>query len=316
MENYKNHYEILEVSQNASAQVISAAYRALTAKYHPDKNPELNNNSDRMAAINVAFGVLSDPIRRKLYDEEIGLCEKLNSKPDGESPNTPSKSNESLASSSDRNYSSNTGLLVVGAILVLIFLLIKISTSPDGDEKTNHAADRYMSWFFTEKKIVGDSGFSRDYEGAMNGYKEISNSNLYTDGRAEFRISEMYLYGLGVEIDYKEAFKWLLVATNRFDCTPLPYFFLGYFYEFAIGVERNPVLAYRNYLQAASKASIPSNDHYNLMAVNTLEKDRFYIAITERLKYSSVQDAAKKMADKIEIKLSKEEIREAQRAGK
>lgn len=313
MKDSKNYYEILEVSEGASVQVISAAYRTLAAKYHPDKNPEHQDSSDRMAAINVAFGVLSDPIRRKLYDDEIESDKNANPKPEDESPKTPA---EPLVDENNRNYSGPTGILIVASILVLIFLVIRIITSPEGSAKNDSATDRYMSWFYAEKRMVGDSGFPRDYEGAMNDYKEMSNKNLYTDGRAEFRIAEIYLYGLGVEKNYKEAYKWLLIATGRFNCAPLPYFLLGYLYEAGVGIEKNPTLAYRNYLQATSRLAIENNDSYNLMTTNSLENDRIYTAIAERLKHASVQDAAKKMADKIEMKLTKEEIRNAQKVGK
>lgn len=70
---HRTYYDILEVSPSASQSVISAAYRALSKKYHPDKNNGDKHSEEMMAKINIAYGVLSDPIKRNFYDEEIGL---------------------------------------------------------------------------------------------------------------------------------------------------------------------------------------------------------------------------------------------------
>ncbi|MGI5861488.1 MAG: molecular chaperone DnaJ [Myxococcales bacterium] len=62
-------YEILGVSRTASADEIKKAFRRLAKKYHPDVNPGNKQAEDRFKEINAAFEVLSDPEKRKLYDE-------------------------------------------------------------------------------------------------------------------------------------------------------------------------------------------------------------------------------------------------------
>lgn len=63
-----NHYVILEISTTASFDEIKDAYRRLAKQHHPD----LNNGSDesvaKFKAINEAFYVLNDPLRRAKYD--------------------------------------------------------------------------------------------------------------------------------------------------------------------------------------------------------------------------------------------------------
>jgi formylglycine-generating enzyme required for sulfatase activity/uncharacterized protein YjbI with pentapeptide repeats len=63
----KSHYEILQVRLDASPEVIKAAYKTLTAKYHPDRDSS-KEAARAFAEIQRAFEVLSDPVRRRQYD--------------------------------------------------------------------------------------------------------------------------------------------------------------------------------------------------------------------------------------------------------
>ena len=67
----KDHYRVLGVLDDAEDIVIKAAYKALAQRYHPDKwagdSAEANR---RMVEINEAYGVLSDPVKRKEYDSQ------------------------------------------------------------------------------------------------------------------------------------------------------------------------------------------------------------------------------------------------------
>ena len=68
-------YETLEVSPHASAWVIKAAYRCLAQRNHPDKNPGNAAAGEKLAEINHAYAVLSDPDKRRVYDQTIALHE-------------------------------------------------------------------------------------------------------------------------------------------------------------------------------------------------------------------------------------------------
>ena len=67
-------YDLLEVSPHASTMVIKAAYRCLAQNNHPDKHqgPTAAAN-ERLARINHAYAVLSDPSQRQRYDRGHGL---------------------------------------------------------------------------------------------------------------------------------------------------------------------------------------------------------------------------------------------------
>lgn len=65
------HYDNLKVARGAPQEVIRAAYKALSQKYHPDKNPGDEKAARIMAIVNTAYNTLSDPVRRKEHDEWI-----------------------------------------------------------------------------------------------------------------------------------------------------------------------------------------------------------------------------------------------------
>jgi len=65
----KNLYKVLGVKRDASADEIKKAYRKLARRHHPDVNPGNKQAEERFKEISVANDVLSDPEKRKLYDE-------------------------------------------------------------------------------------------------------------------------------------------------------------------------------------------------------------------------------------------------------
>jgi molecular chaperone DnaJ len=65
----KDYYQILGVSRNASEKEIKQAYRRLARKHHPDLNPGDKSAEARFKEINAAYEVLSNPEKRKKYDQ-------------------------------------------------------------------------------------------------------------------------------------------------------------------------------------------------------------------------------------------------------
>ncbi len=66
-------YEILEVSENASQEIIERAYKTLAKRYHPDlqENKDKKKAEEMMKKINQAYDVLGDRVRREEYDKEL-----------------------------------------------------------------------------------------------------------------------------------------------------------------------------------------------------------------------------------------------------
>lgn len=66
--NKRDYYEVLGVDKNASADEIKSAFRKLAKKYHPDVSKE-ENAAEKFKEAQEAYAVLSDPEKRKQYDQ-------------------------------------------------------------------------------------------------------------------------------------------------------------------------------------------------------------------------------------------------------
>lgn len=69
------HYDNLKVARNAPPEIIRAAYKTLSQKYHPDRNSDNPDSIRVIQIINSAYAVLSDPVRRREHDEWIARME-------------------------------------------------------------------------------------------------------------------------------------------------------------------------------------------------------------------------------------------------
>ncbi len=69
-----NHYQILELNNTATPQDIKKAYYRLAKIWHPDKNPDNENEAtEKFKLIQHAYEVLSDPVSKKRYDSLFGI---------------------------------------------------------------------------------------------------------------------------------------------------------------------------------------------------------------------------------------------------
>ena len=130
-----SHYAILGLHPSASVIEIRRAYRELSKRYHPDTT-ELPSTlaTAKFQSLNEAYGVLSNPQTRSLYDLKIGYS-RLNviqapSEP-SKDPTTGQWSTSAYLDASDRPLSGGElfalfilGLTLVGCLVLAIFIAI------------------------------------------------------------------------------------------------------------------------------------------------------------------------------------------------
>lgn len=80
-----SYYEVLMVTRDAPPEVIRAAYKALTQKWHPDRNSH-EDAAEITGLLNRAYAELSDPAKRREYDEWLADAE---ASPDAEPAPAP-----------------------------------------------------------------------------------------------------------------------------------------------------------------------------------------------------------------------------------
>jgi molecular chaperone DnaJ len=64
----RDYYEVLGVSRDADGAALKSAYRKLALQYHPDRNPDAPEASEKFKEASEAYAVLSDPEKRARYD--------------------------------------------------------------------------------------------------------------------------------------------------------------------------------------------------------------------------------------------------------
>lgn len=66
---YKDYYKVLGVDRKATEDEIKRSYRKLALEHHPDRNPGNKSSEEKFKEINEAYQVLSDPEKKKRYDQ-------------------------------------------------------------------------------------------------------------------------------------------------------------------------------------------------------------------------------------------------------
>ena len=65
----RDYYEVLGISRSADKDAIKKAYRKMAKKYHPDSNAGHPDAEEKFKEVTEAYNVLSDPEKKKLYDQ-------------------------------------------------------------------------------------------------------------------------------------------------------------------------------------------------------------------------------------------------------
>ncbi len=80
---YRNYYQVLGVERNANSNEIKSAFRKLAREYHPDVNPGDKNSEAKFKEITEAYEVLSDPEKKRRYEQYGQYWNKSGGMPGG-----------------------------------------------------------------------------------------------------------------------------------------------------------------------------------------------------------------------------------------
>ena len=70
MKQRRDYYEILSVNRDADEATLKSAYRKLALTFHPDRNPNNPDASEKFKEASEAYAVLSDPEKRERLGED------------------------------------------------------------------------------------------------------------------------------------------------------------------------------------------------------------------------------------------------------
>ncbi len=172
-----NYYEILEVSEKASKEVIEKAYKALAKKYHPDLNQDNKKEAEqKMKQLNEAYEVLISDEKRANYDSILEKKREL----------------ERRKASRQSSSQSNTN-----------------SKSSSTSSSTNQSSDDIEKQFSNYNTISYSNGYYTDNEG--NFYVNTSGMDEKTKKKLKEKLQERYLEAYDAylrERGYKLKYKW------------------------------------------------------------------------------------------------------------
>lgn len=135
-----NYYEILEVSPNASQEVIKAAYKSLMQRYHPDKNLGNADIAKHALLVGEAFDVLSDINKRSAYNIKLKQQASENREKSFEVI-APTKSKGPPLKKTDDKFNW-TPLLIIVAVTVLLSLAVKQNEHTPDTTNVAHRAEQ------------------------------------------------------------------------------------------------------------------------------------------------------------------------------
>jgi curved DNA-binding protein CbpA len=183
-----NYYKILEVSPNASEEVIRSAYKTLAKKYHPDAAMNDIDIEEKMKLINEAYETLIDSEKRAAYDAQF-FSEEV-PKPDLSFSQKEEEKTSDSSSSDITKPKKKFGIIKVGVFIYVAYLVVlwfrgdynsvetlketavaASATTPEGESDLNNVqvpnapvwSQEYLS-FYLQNKPLDLYDFSKEEE--------------------------------------------------------------------------------------------------------------------------------------------------------
>ena len=205
----KNYYELLEVSEKASPEVIKKAYITLVKKYHPDLQPDDEKKSaeDKIKEINEAYEVLSDKAKKESYDRKLQMQRVKE-----EHYNTSSNSQNT---SNNNTYKNK-------------------NTTPNSNSTKNNYSQPHPQKRVIRKPTMNENfddfsnfnNFQNDYNNIMNEVYHNAYNEAYNNAYNQAYINN--LKNMGYEIRYERPFKEKIKIAFASFCGILLVIFIGF----------------------------------------------------------------------------------------
>lgn len=194
------HYDNLKVARNAPSEIIRAAYKALSQKFHPDRNPGNSETTRIMAIINTSYEVLSDPDRRREHDQwvaqqELMIAQATNAnsqpqpapRPASASAPPPNVRDDLVVRENINSRIFGLILMLIGGIPIIVFIggafysqeIHQLSTTPSGPKPYQVTPAPVQPEYVSPSKAPNDQPWPVS-AGYVNGYQRLHAEGLST----------------------------------------------------------------------------------------------------------------------------------------
>lgn len=189
----ENLYELLEVSKNASDEVIQKAYKVLVKRYHPDVAYDKSTSEKMIKKINYAYSILSDKQKRHEYDMQCEQQTLKNAQVQYEHINYEVKKEEPYSEPTKVINIDNRLLILIIVVSIVLFIFSCISIYGAFDEMFNGKKVQYVD-DDTSKYVlqsVAQSFVDFDIQNIQN---QIINNNILNEDMYKSIIGNIDVY--------------------------------------------------------------------------------------------------------------------------
>lgn len=193
----KTLYEVLEVSENASKEIIEKAYKVLAKKYHPDlQTPENKPVAEKkMKEINEAYGILSDEIKRREYDTKLANERQAEELQKSEKQESDAQANSQANYGTNYQEANNTQRPMTEAEYIAMEKMRQEEIKQKQEIQRNMQAQYEQKYQEAYENYLRSLGYKIKYKWTWKNYKD-------------FFITILIIIGIC-------AFLWLFPPTNK-----------------------------------------------------------------------------------------------------
>ena len=177
------HYDNLMVARNAPPEVIRAAYKTLTQKYHPDRNPGNVEAARIMAIINTSYEVLSDSKKRQEHDIWVAQQERAPVREKKPSNHTQQSPQQAQTQPLPDIRIGEAFLKYFGIGLIAFFIWIWVTSKPNNspqNSKLNQTNAASMGSSYVRPITAPNGQPWPIFAGYIDGYEQLHAEGLST----------------------------------------------------------------------------------------------------------------------------------------